>query len=295
MRRLLSQLRTALSIACALVCAAGPALAETTTVLNDVVYANRGKERLLADVYLPSGVDRAPGVLLVHGGAWVIGNKSHMAALGTLLARHGYTAVSINYRLAPRFAFPAQIEDCKTAIRWMRSNAAKYRIDSEQIAGFGYSAGGHLVALLGATDPTCGLEGSDAEPNCPSTRLQAVVAGGAPCDFRWLPADNPRLSFWLGGTRAEKPEMYKLASPLSFVSGDDPPMFFYHGERDHLVPAVSPRVMVARLTSAGVAATLLTIPDAGHMAAFFDSRGPEAAVEFLDRHLRKQAPAHKSP
>lgn len=274
---------------------AAGAVAETNSVLHDVVYATRGAERLLADVYLPAGKDQAPGVLLVHGGAWTVGNKSHMAALGAMLARHGYTAVSIDYRLAPRFPFPAQIEDCKTAVRWMRSSAAKYRIDAARIGGFGYSAGGHLVALLGTTDPACGLEGPDAEPNCPSTRLQAVVAGGAPCDFRWLSAENPRLAFWLGGTRAEKPDSYKLASPLAFVSADDPPMFFYHGERDHLVPALSPQVMVATLTTAGVTATLLTIPGAGHIAAFFDPRGSDAAVEFLDRHLRKQAPAQKSP
>ena len=111
------------------------------------------------------------------------------------MAKHGYAACSINYRLAPKYPFPAQIDDCKSAVRWLRSHAEKYKIDPARIGGFGYSAGGHLVALLGVTDRSDGLEGPDATADSPSTRLQCVVAGGAPCDFRALPADSSRLAY----------------------------------------------------------------------------------------------------
>ena len=207
------------------------------------------------------------------------------------MAEHGYTACSINYRLAPKHLFPAQIDDCKSAVRWLRSHAKEFKIDPQRLGGYGYSAGGQLVALLGVTDREDGLEGPDATADSPSTRLQCVVAGGAPCDFRSLPADSGRLAYWLGGTRAEKPLLYQQASPLNFVTPDDPPSFFFHGEEDRLVPFASPRSMVEQLTASRVPATLHTIPDAGHIETFFNADAMTAAIEFLDKYLQ---PASKT-
>jgi acetyl esterase/lipase len=258
-------------------------------VTRDVSYVTRGETDLKADVYSPDGPGPFPGVLVVHGGAWAGGNKSHMERVSRLLVGHAYTVVAINYRLAPQFPFPAQIEDCKTAVRWMRSNAALYKIDPTHIAGYGYSAGGHLVTLLGTTDPTCGLEGPDVTPESPDTRLQCVVAGGAPCDFRIMPADNKTLAFWLGGSRAEKPDLYELASPAKFISKDDPPVFFFHGEHDWLVPVASPQFMVAQLKAVGVTASLLTLPQTGHIAAFLDKAPVLEAIKFLDTQLKPSA------
>lgn len=255
-------------------------------VVRDVTYADRGTIKLLADVFMPPGAGPFPSVLVVHGGAWMIGNKSHMERVSNLLAEHGYSVVAINYRLAPQHPFPAQIEDCKTAVRWMRTNAAQYKIDPQHIAGYGYSAGGHLVALLGTTDPSCGLEGADCKPDSPASRLQCVVAGGAPCDFRPLPADNQRLAYWLGGSRAEKPEAYELASPVKFITKDDPPVFFFHGEADNLVPLASPKAMAEQLKAVGVPATLFTLPKAGHMDAYRDPGAPLEAIKFLDGQLK---------
>ncbi len=253
---------------------------------RDVTYVERDGGPLLADVLVPPGEGPFPAVLVVHGGAWMTGNKSKMAPVGRLLAEHGYVACTINYRLAPKNPFPAQIEDCKAAVRFLRSHAAEYHLDPQRIGAFGYSAGGHLVALLGTTDPASGLEGSDAPADGPSTRIQCVVAGGAPCDFRAMPPGNQRLAYWLGGTRAEKPDAYELASPTKFVSKDDPPVFFYHGEADSLVPPDSPRGMHAELKTAGVPSELFTVPKAGHVEAVRDPAALAAALEFLDKHLK---------
>ena len=135
------------------------------------------------------------------------------------LVEHGYVACSIDYRLAPKHPFPAQIDDCKAAVRWLRCHAKEFKMDAARIGGYGYSAGGQLVALLGVTDRNDGLEGPDATADSPSTRLQCVVAGGAPCDFRSMPADSIGLAYWLGGSRAEKPLAYQQASPLQFRHG----------------------------------------------------------------------------
>jgi acetyl esterase/lipase len=257
-------------------------------LLRGVEYAKRGDLRLLADVAMPVAKGAHPAVLLVHGGGWMTGRKEQMGALAERLAKHGYTAVTINYRLAPRHKFPAQIEDCKAALRWMRDNAKKYRIDPLRVAGYGFSAGGHLVALLGTSDKTHGLEGPDAKADGPSTRLQCVVAGGAPCDFRLLPSDVKILAYWLGGTRREKPEAYVKASPATYISKDDPPTFFFHGEKDRIVPKLSPTLMVAAMTAVGVEVELYTVPGASHMRSFFDSTAATKALVFLDKHLKSK-------
>ncbi len=212
-----------------------------------------------------------------------------MTRVGKALAEHGYTVCSINYRLAPKHPFPAQVDDCKAAVRWMRAHADEFKIDPKRLGAFGYSAGGHLVALLGVTDQQDGLEGAEAPADGPSTRLQCVVAGGAPCDFRSLKPDSVGLAYWLGGSRAEKPLAYQQASPLNFVTADDPPSFFYHGEADRLVPPASARTMVEQLTSVGVPATFYPIPAAGHIDAFFNSGAMTASIEFLDKYLQPVA------
>ncbi len=274
---------------------AGALAVGTTTLLSagefqtvrDVTYVERGGEPLVADICVPNEPGPLPAVLLVHGGAWRMGNKAHMRIYADKLAAAGFTCVSINYRLAPKHTFPAQIEDCKSAVRWMRKNADKYKIDPTRVGAVGYSAGGHLVALLGATDPSCGLEGPDADAT--STRLQCVVAGGAPCDFRLMPPQIDRLAYWLGGTRGEKPEAYELASPLKFVTADDPPTLFFHGDADSLVPIFGAKAMIKRMTEVGVPAELCTLPGAGHVPAFLDPKASDETVKYFEEHLKNGA------
>ena len=277
-------------LAIGVVClATGPAKGDEVDASFGQVYLDRESGPLKADVYAPRGDGPFPGVLVVHGGAWRMGTRGQLAGVAQRLAKNGFVAVAISYRLAPVYKFPAQIDDCKGAVRWMRTNAERLKIDPDHIGGFGYSAGAHLVTLLGTTDAEDGLEGVDDPASVPSTRLQAVAAGGTPCDFRPLPEDIEGLAFWLGGSRAKVPEQYRLASPASFVTADDPPMFFFHGENDDLVPLVSPQQMRDALTRVGVAADLYVVPRLGHIASCVDRGAIDRSIAFLGQHLKTKA------
>ncbi|MEO8628190.1 MAG: alpha/beta hydrolase, partial [Betaproteobacteria bacterium] len=152
-------------------------------------------QALPADIYRPDGAGPFPGVLMVHGGGWHEGKRKHMGRFSKMLARRGYVVVNIDYRLAPQFHFPAQIEDLREAVRWMRANAVSLKLDPMRIGAWGYSAGAHLVALLGTDN-----EG-------PATRVSAVVAGGLPSDFSDYP-DSPLIRDFIGATPAENPQAW---------------------------------------------------------------------------------------
>lgn len=266
------------------ICVGEPAI----EVVRNREYVKRESGPLAMDLYMPRGQGPFPGVLVVHGGAWTVGSRAQLASIANALAEHGYTAACVSYRLAPKHTFPAQIYDCQAAVRWLREHASEYRVDPTRIGGFGYSAGGQLVALLGTMNDDDFRE-AGVPNDAPSARLQVVVAGGAPCDFRVLPEDSERLAYWLGGTRAAKPELYRIASPAAFITKDDPPMYFFHGARDLLVPARSPQRMVAMLTAAGVTAEMHLIENAGHLEALFDRESLEQALGFVDKYLKNDA------
>ena len=248
-----------------------------------------------------------PAILMIHGGAWMSGNKVQVTSHARYAAQRGYLVVAINYRLAPQYPFPAQLVDCCRGLRWMRANSRAYHIDPQRIAVYGYSAGANLACLLGMcaqenlpvaapADEKAEAKGSDpffqqpplADQETPpeATRVRAIVAGGAPCEFDWIPADSQRLAYWLGGSRREVPELYHLASPTTFASADDPPVFLFHGDRDRVVPVASPRLMSACLAKVGVAAQLHVVPQAGHLEAFLDAGARKLAIDFLDSVLR---------
>jgi len=262
-------------------------------VQYNLAYASHGGKNLVLDAYLPAGEGPFPAALVVHGGAWRLGNKGQLAAYAQALAENGIASFAINYRLAPEHPFPAQIEDCRDALCWICDNAATYRIDTAHIGGVGYSAGGHLVALLGAQgipDEASGDQeaSADESANDKPPRLCVVAAGGAPCDFRVFPERWDGLTYWLGGTRRQLPDVYREASPAAFATADDPPMFFYHGESDALVPRQSPQIMVDALKAAGVEAEIYLAPGIGHIATTADAESLRRGFEFLQRHLLPQ-------
>jgi triacylglycerol lipase len=145
------------------------------------------------------------------------------------------------------------------------------------------------VALLGTLDDKT-LQEPNLPTIAPSARLQCVLAGGAPCDFREIAPDSAQIAFWLGGTRAEKPDNYRNASPANFVASSDPPMYFFSGEDDILVPISSPRKMVRALQTSGVVAEMYTVKNAGHLQTFFDEGAIDHAFAFADRHLKNEHP-----
>lgn len=237
-------------------------------------------EALLADVYRPQGAGPHPAVLLIHGGAWKRGDRAQVEGLAERIAARGYVVVNTTYRLVPKYIFPAPLLDVQQAVRWMRSEAgAHHGIDASRIASFGYSAGAHLAALLGhaANDPQLGD---------PATRVQAIVAGGTPADLRLYEGGHLVPGF-IGGTREQRPDAFRLASPVAHVDSADPPVFQYHATLDDYVPFVQAERYKATLDAAGVPNELFVIRGHGHVSGFFaDGDAVQAALAFLDRYLR---------
>jgi len=215
----------------------------TVEQARDVVYASYDGVELTADLYLPRAAVRAPAAVLVHGGAWAWGSRDQMAGLAESLAEQGVAAMNISYRLAPEHKFPAQLIDVAAALGWLRLHADTYRIDSSRVAGIGYSAGGHLVMLLAnlhgskagdaralqheiAAGVRQGVAARQDEAAALAwsqiAHLQAIAAGGAPGDLRTFPPNERSLAYWLGSTRTEQPDLYRLASPAYHVTGGSP-------------------------------------------------------------------------
>src|SRR5262245_22566617 len=179
----------------------------------DLIYGKGGDTELRLDLAMPKNDSGPfPAVVFLHGKGWRAGNRQEMNHFIEGVARQGYVGVTVTYRLVPSARFPAQIEDCKAAVRWLRANAAKYKINPERIGAVGFSAGGHLACLLGASGPNDGLEGNGGNPE-QSSRVQAVVSFFGPTDFttRDWPADLEKevIIPFLGGTFADKPDVYR--------------------------------------------------------------------------------------
>jgi acetyl esterase/lipase len=269
---------------------------ENVEIRPDLVYAQGGGRDLKLDLYLPAQAnDPRPAIVFVHGGGWSGGNRKAFARQAAHLAGQGYVGACIEYRLSGEARFPAAIEDCKAAVRWLRAHADEFRIDPNRIAACGGSAGGHLVALLGTTGAEQGLEGRGGNPDF-SSRVQLVIPFNGVFDLKpgGTGRSEPVVRF-LGATHDEKPELYTLASPISHVSRDDPPFLFLHGLDDTTVPIRQSRLMAQALREAGVPAEVAEYEEAGH--GFFN-RPPffeptlKRLEAFLDRHFR---PATTAP
>ena len=258
---------------------AAPPIKTDFEVVRDVVFTPaNAPQKLLADVYVPRGKGPWPGVLLIHGGGWSSGDREQVESLAERLAKRGFVAFNTTYRFAPAHLFPAQLEDVQLALRYMQANAASYRMRPERIGAFGYSAGAHLAALLGTLSPGDALF---AEP-----RVAAVVAGGTPSDLSKFTGGKlvPQL---LGTSLQTDPEAYKRASPVNYISADDPPFFIYHGGSDLLVSVDHAEDLHAALLAAKLRSELFILRGRGHITAFLtDGPAFEAAVEFLNRELR---------
>jgi len=247
-----------------------------------VVYSKAGDRDLLLDAFVPKTDGDFPAVLVVHGGAWKSGNRRQLRTYATKLCERGFVCFAIDYRLAPEHKFPAQIEDCRAAVRWIRQNAADYKADASRLGAIGYSAGGHLVSLLGTT-------GEEAEKNEDKvdTRLQAIVAGGAPTDFRWFPDRGKWAEYWMGGDLDTAADKFRSASATAFVDKHDPPFFFFNGTDDKLVPVLWSRSCHEALKANGVKSQMYIIEGANHMKAAADTTALTKACEFLEQELKK--------
>lgn len=234
---------------------------------RDVVFGKGGNQELKLDLARPRGDGPFPAVVCLHGGGWVGGDRKQLEQTIKGLAARGYVAVAPDYRLAPRDPFPAPIEDCKAAVRWLRANAARYKVNADRIGVVGFSAGGHLACLLGVTEKADGLEGKGGCPD-ESSRVQAVVSFFGPTDLSradWgREARENNLTPLLGGSAEDRPEAYKKASPATYVRKGAPPFLFVHGTEDKIVVPAHSLDMADKLRTAGSPARVLSLEGEGH-------------------------------
>lgn len=267
---------------------------EGVTLHWDVAYVTDGHERQRLDLYVPETGENLPLIIWIHGGAWRGGDKTHYTPMAYLTA--GYAGASLNYRLSQHAHFPAQIEDVKAAVRWLRAHAKTYRLDPNRFAAWGSSAGGHLAAMLGTTGDVAEFEvGENLKV---SSQVQAVVDYFGPTDFLQMDAhslpdglvhdapDSPESQLVGGPIQAHKARVAK-ANPITYVSGDDPPFLIIHGDQDKLVPYHQSVLLKEALDAAGVTATLYKVEGGGH-GWFKDPKVPELTRTFLDQHLKSR-------
>ena len=266
-----------------------PALPAGVRALRDLAYVEGGHERNRLDLYLPEGSARPlPVIVWVHGGGWIGGSKAGCPAIP--FVTNGYAVVSINYRLSHHAIFPAQIHDCKAAIRWLRAHAGKYGLDPDHIGVWGGSEGGQLVMLLGTTAGVKELEGQGGNAG-QSSRVQAVVDWFGPSDFLTLGPKDTRTKL-LGGDALQNKPMAIKASPMTYVSKDAAPFLIMHGDADKTVALSQSELFAQALKKEGVEVTLVILRGAGHSGPQFQGLESMKQIgEFFARHLTQPKPA----
>ena len=258
---------------------------------KDLVYAKVGETELHLDLARPKqGKGPFPVVICVHGGGWKAGSKDQFLQAMYSLSQQGYVAASVQYRFAPKDRFPSQIDDVKTAVRYLRSRAKELNLNPDKIGAVGGSAGAHLSLLLGTTGPDDIKEVGD-HPTL-SSAVQAVVSIAGPTDLTpvFPDASEQMVRDLIGKSRKDDPDAYKKASPIHFLNRGDAPALLIHGTKDELVPYEQATSFIEAAKKAGVEAELFTIKDGGHGGGGKPqdwADGVTRMVRFLDNHLKK--------
>jgi acetyl esterase/lipase len=260
----------------------------SVSVQQDVTYGTVGGQKLLLDVYQPEnrGGRPRPAIVLIHGGSWSSLDKSMMKGMGNFLARSGFVAVSVDYRLlrGDENRWPAQLDDVQRAVRWLRANAATYNVDPNHIGAFGHSAGAQLAALLGMEDTR---DNSDTALAKYSSRVQAVVDVSGPMDF--VPGKqhgDEGMAELLGGSYEKIPDVWRDASPVYHAAKSDAPFLIVHGTQDNVVPIAQAEELYQKLQAAGVSVRLIKL-DGGHTFDTPETKRQLAfeSLEFFQQNL----------
>jgi acetyl esterase/lipase len=266
--------------------------------LSGVAFGKGGDRELRMNILRPKqkAAMPMPVVVYIFGGGWRSGNRSQGIGPLTPLAEKGYFCASIEYRLSTEAVFPAQIEDCKCAIRFLRAKAKEYNLDPDRIAVWGSSAGGHLAALLGTSGGVKELEGTGGWPEF-SSRVQAVVDWFGPTDFLRMDAAGSSMkhdsatspeSLLIGGPIQENKEKAAKASPLTYVSKEGPAFLIMHGDQDPLVPINQSELLVNALRKAGIKVRYEIFPGAQH--GFVGDLADNMVLQYLDETLKGLKP-----
>jgi acetyl esterase/lipase len=280
--------------------AAAPLRAAEVVVEKGITYGKGGEKNLKLDLARPeqsSGL--LPAIVYIHGGGWQGGSRDTYHNDIQEAARRGYVAVTISYRLTdpdknhkPKHPFPAQVEDVKCAVRWLRANADKYHVDPNRIGATGGSAGGHLSLMLGVLGESNKFEGTGGHPGV-SSRVQAVVNYFGPTDLIQLSASSKRvaeiLDVLLDGPPEKQAASYRAASPITYVAKNDPPILTVHGTADPVVPVEQATEFDAAMKKAGASHQLMLLEGEGH--GFKEpaaKKAQDATFKFFDEHLKNK-------
>lgn len=263
---------------------------EQVSFEKDKTYGKTGDVELKLDLAKPSGDGPYPCLVFIHGGGWSAGSKNSYDSAIQEFAKKGYVVATVEYRFAPRFKFPAQVEDVKCAVRYLRAHAKDLHINPEKFGALGDSAGGHLSLMLGLMNTEDGLEG---DGGCPeqSSKVQCVVNYYGPGDFLH-PGEYPEIARgiignFLGTTDKDSP-IVKKASPAAYIDKNDPPVLTFHGTKDPLVPLEQSKNLHEALKKAGVQEKLEIMEGMGHGWGGKDrEKTMKEALEFFDAHLKK--------
>jgi acetyl esterase/lipase len=275
---------------------------DSISIEKGITYTTVDKEKLLLDIAIPPGDGPFPCLVLLHGGAWqggsrkdfTVGSKDKNGKMSPswieTIAKKGYVAAAVSYRLAPKFKFPAMVEDSRAAVRFLRANAKKYKIEPKEFGSVGFSAGAHLALLLGVCDKSAGFDVGDNLAE--SGQVQCVVDFFGPADLSLYAAstglEDGYMVPFLGKECKTDPNIYKKASPITYVSKNSPPILLLHGTIDFIVPIKHSETLLKSLKDAGATAELITVPFAGHGGWNASDMGKSttAAFQFLDAHLK---------
>ena len=275
-----------------------PALAEEEArIFPNIVYSPNPGRDLCLDVIVPAGVEKPPLVVYIHGGGWRGGTRKNQFAKS--LADHGFAVARIDYRFSNEAKFPAQIHDCKGAVRWLRAHSEKFGYDPSRIAAVGESAGAQLAVLLGTSGGVAEVEGDVGGNADQSSSVQAVVDYFGATDFllrsRTQPeeAETPGAAPYelFGGPVSANEELARLASGALFASEGDAPLLAIHGDKDDVVLIDQSRRIIEAYKEQELDAQLIVVPDSGHFGNhYFSGEIKDSVVGFLKKHLQPQLP-----
>jgi acetyl esterase/lipase len=307
--RLLISLATLLIVGCSLPIG-GMGMGQTftaTPAFKDVAYATVSSTQKL-DIYVPSGNGPFPVVLNFHAGGFKLGDKTNIPGkVGTALLNAGYAVVGVNYRLSGEATFPAAVLDARAAVRFLRANAATYRLDPDRIAVFGQSAGGNIAAMLGTAAESTAFDDASLGNVGASNAVKAVVDWYGPTDFGVLDEQAKAQgcsssdqthgsassfeSAYLGTAVASAPDLVAKANPITYIDANDPPFLIQKGDQDCTVAIANTKMLADALQAAGVTVQYDLLAGAGHgdtgsTLMFEGDTNVQKVVAFLDAHVK---------